>query len=67
MRARILPFPTSRCVRRTPVELRLAMFPILEQELRRTQAHEQRLGLFTPSLSLTISWLDEMGEWERVA
>ncbi len=67
MRARVLPFPPSRRVRCTPVEVRLAVLAMVERELRRTQAREQRHRLFTPSLSLAISWLDEIGEWERVA
>ena len=67
MRAQILPFPPSRRIRCTPAEVRLSVLDMVERELRRIQTHEQRLGLFTPSLSLTISWLDEIGEWERVA
>ncbi len=67
MRAQILPFPPSRRVRCTPVEVRLSVLDMVERELRRIQTHEQPLGLVTPSLSLAISWLDEICDWERVA
>ena len=67
MHPQILPFPTRRRVRVTPIEVRIAVLAIIERELRRAQADEQRLGLFTPTLSLAISWLDEIRERERVA
>ena len=67
MRAQILPFPPGRRVRCTPVEMRLAVLTMVERELRHAQSREQCFGLFTPSLSSVISWLDEVAEWERIA
>ncbi len=67
MAARIVPFPAARRVRPTPVELRLSVFAMFVRELRRAQRDEQRNGLFTPSLSLAIDWLDLVDESENAA
>ena len=67
MRTRVLPFPPNRRVRCTPVEVRLTVLAMMERELRRAQADEQTRGLFTPSLSLAMDWLDLLSDWERAA
>ncbi len=67
MAARILPFPACYRVRPTPVELRLSVLSMLERELRRAQEDEQRRGVFTPSLSLALDWLDILDQWETAA
>ena len=67
MRRRVLPFPASRRIRTTPVEVRLTVLAMTERELRRAQTDEQMHGLFTPSLSLAMDWLDLLSDWERAA
>lgn len=63
----VIPFPAARRVRPTPVELRLSVLTMLEHECRRAQCEEQLRGIFTPSLSLAIDWLDLLEAWERAA
>ena len=63
----VIPFPVARCVRPTPVELRLSVLSMIARELRHAQDDEQRRGEFSPRLSLALDWLDHLDEWESAA
>ncbi len=67
MVARILPFPASHRVRPSPVDIRLSVLTMMEREFRRAQHDEQSRGVFTPSLSLALDWLDLLDDWESAA
>lgn len=64
---RVLPFPPTRRIRVTPVEVRLRVLETVEPLLRELQRHQQATGQFDKKLSLILDWLDTVDEWERPA
>ncbi len=65
--ATLYTFPAAARQRRTPIEIRLDVLSMIERELHRLQDEEQSRGVFTPSLSLALDWLDLLDDWESAA